>query len=128
MEAYGVGSAAAKSIHSWCQENRLLIEDLHYMGLGIKYTAESSEEKKKSNAFSGLQFVVTGTIEGQTRESVHAFIQLHGGTVGGAVSGKTNFLVAGEKAGSKLTKARSLNVTVISFDKLVAMSKEDKND
>jgi DNA ligase (NAD+) len=48
--------------------------------------------------------------------------------VGGAVSGKTNFLVAGEKAGSKLTKARSLNVTVISFDKLVAMSKEDKND
>ena len=67
---------------------------------------------------SGLIFVVTGTLPGFTRQEAKEFIQANGGKVSGSVSKKTDYLVAGEKAGSKLSKAEQLGITVIGEDAL----------
>jgi DNA ligase (NAD+) len=61
----------------------------------------------------GLTFVITGTLPALSREQATELIQAHGGKVTGAVSGNTDYLVAGEKAGSKLDKAQKLGVKVI---------------
>ena len=61
----------------------------------------------------GFTFVITGTLPEMTRSEAKAFIEAHGGRVTGSVSGKTSFLVAGESAGSKLEKARRLDVKVL---------------
>ena len=66
----------------------------------------------------GLIFVITGTLPSMSRPEAKEFIQTHGGKVTGSVSAKTDYLLAGEKAGSKLTKAESLGVKVISEDEL----------
>jgi DNA ligase (NAD+) len=65
-----------------------------------------------------LTFVVTGTLPNFTRTEAKAFIQSQGGKVASSVSGKTDYLVAGEKAGSKLTKAQGLGIKIISEDEL----------
>lgn len=62
---------------------------------------------------AGLTFVVTGTLAGFSRDAVKAYIQTYGGKVTDSVSKKTDYLVAGEAAGSKLEKARALGVTII---------------
>jgi DNA ligase (NAD+) len=61
----------------------------------------------------GLTFVVTGTLPGMSREQAKELIQAHGGRVTGSVSGKTSYLLAGERAGSKLAKAEKLGVPVL---------------
>ncbi|HRO25626.1 MAG TPA: NAD-dependent DNA ligase LigA, partial [Promineifilum sp.] len=61
----------------------------------------------------GLTFVITGTLPTMSRDDATAFIERHGGKVTGSVSKKTDFLVAGEAAGSKLTKAQELGVKII---------------
>ncbi len=71
--------------------------------------------------FSGLSFVLTGTLPTMSRDTASEIIRAQGGRVVGSVSKKTDFVVAGEAAGSKLTKAESLGVRVISEDELVAM-------
>ena len=62
---------------------------------------------------SGKTFVITGTLPSMTRDEAKALIQQEGGKVTGSVSGKTDFLLAGEKAGSKLTKAQQLEVAIL---------------
>ncbi|MBQ3482707.1 MAG: NAD-dependent DNA ligase LigA [Clostridia bacterium] len=73
---------------------------------------------------SGLTFVLTGTLEGMTRDEAAALIKAAGGKVTGSVSKKTSFVVAGEEAGSKLTKAQALGVSVIGKEQLLAMLEE----
>ena len=70
---------------------------------------------------SGKTFVITGTLPGMTRDEAKALIRSNGGTVTGSVSSKTSFLLAGEKAGSKLAKAQKLDVDVIDLERLLAL-------
>jgi len=88
--------------------NRALVE--HLRAAGVDMTAE---KKQRSEQLAGLTFVLTGTLPTLSREEAKEKIEAAGGKVSGSVSKKTNYVVAGEEAGSKLDKAQELNVTVI---------------
>lgn len=97
-------------------QNRELCERLRDAGLLTVAVAKPAED-----FFRGLTFVLTGTLPTMTRDEAAAKIKAAGGKVSGSVSSKTSFVVAGEAAGSKLTKAQSLGVTVIDEERLVEM-------
>ena len=86
--------------------------------LGIKTEAVAEE---KLDTLAGLTFVLTGTLPTMTRDEAAALIKKNGGKVSGSVSKKTSYVVAGEEAGSKLTKAKELGVTVIDEAGLLGM-------
>ena len=83
----------------------------------------TSNQVASSSALEGLTFVVTGTLPSLGRKEAAALIEDNGGKCASSVSKKTNYLVAGENAGSKLTKARDLGVPVISEEELMNMIK-----
>src|SRR5690606_16249220 len=80
-----------------------------------------STARRADDKLAGLSFVLTGTLPTMTREKAEAKIKEHGGKCTGSVSKKTSYLVAGEDAGSKLTKARALGIRVISEEELLEM-------
>jgi DNA ligase (NAD+) len=88
--------------------NREMIERLK--AAGVEMTAE---KKQRSTQLAGLTLVLTGTLPNLSREEAKAMVEAAGGKVSGSVSKKTNYVVAGEEAGSKLDKARELGVPVI---------------
>jgi len=88
--------------------NREVVE--HLKAAGVKMTAE---KKQRSAQLAGLTFVLTGTLPNLTRDDARERIESAGGKIAGSVSKKTNYLVAGEEAGSKLDKARELKIPVI---------------
>jgi DNA ligase (NAD+) len=79
--------------------------------------------KETSNEFEGLTFVLTGTLENMTRDEAADMIKARGGKVSSSVSKKTDYVLAGEAAGSKLTKAQSLGVKVIDKAAFLEMCK-----
>ena len=83
-------------------------------GLNFTYLSATSEVE----AVTGKTFVLTGTLPNLSRDDARALIENAGGKVSGSVSKKTNFVVAGESAGSKLAKAQKLGVEVLSEDNL----------
>ncbi len=89
--------------------NRKLLAKLKAAGVWPKEAAK----KAGAEPMAGLTFVLTGTLPDLSRDEAKAQIEAAGGKVAGSVSAKTNFLVAGEAAGSKLTKAQELGVKVI---------------
>ena len=95
------------------EANVTLCEKLIFAGLTTTCTAE-----KASSEFEGKTFVLTGTLPTMSRDEASALIKSHGGKVSSSVSKKTDYVVAGEAAGSKLTKAQDLGVTIISEDEL----------
>jgi DNA ligase (NAD+) len=105
-----VGPRVAQAIVEFFAEpkNRALVERLRELGLTMK-----GEKKIVGTAFAGLTFVLTGTLPTLTRESAKARIEAAGGKVSGSVSKKTDYVVAGEEAGSKLDKAQQLGVKVV---------------
>lgn len=109
-QAEEVGPRVAEAIRSFFaqEQNRSLIERLRRAGLRLE---EASEQRGSSLA--GFTFVLTGKLEGMTREEAAARIEAGGGKVSNAVSKKTRYLVAGAEPGSKLDKARQLGVEVI---------------
>jgi len=96
--------------------NRELIEGLR--SAGVKMAAE---KKQRSTQLAGLTFVLTGTLPTLSREDAKAKIEAAGGKVSGSVSKKTNYVVAGEEAGSKLDKARELKVPLLDEQQLLLM-------
>ena len=86
--------------------------------LGVVTDAVSEE---RGSLFEGLTFVLTGTLPTMSRDEASALIKQNGGKVSGSVSKKTSYVVAGEEAGSKLTKANELGITVIDEDTLLKM-------
>jgi DNA ligase (NAD+) len=96
--------------------NRELIA--HLRAAGVDMTAE---KKRRSTQLAGLTFVLTGTLANLTREEAKAKIEAAGGKISGSVSKKTNYVVAGEEAGSKLDKARELKVPVLDEAGLVKL-------
>ena len=113
-----VGPKVAASVHDFFQNerNRALIQ--RFAELGLKMTAE---KKKRSTQLEGLTFVLTGTFPTLSREEAKEKIEAAGGKVSGSVSKKTNYVVAGEEAGSKLDKAKELGVPVIDEPALLDM-------
>ena len=75
---------------------------------------ESLDQGTSDNRFEGMTFVLTGSLEGFTRDQVTEIIEKFGGKTSSSVSKKTTYVLAGEDAGSKLTKAQNLGVNVIS--------------
>ena len=106
-----VGPRVAQSIWDFFREprNRELVERLRRAGLQFYYR----RERPRGGPLEGLTFVLTGTLPTMTREQARALIEAAGGKVAGSVSKKTDYVVAGEEAGSKLAKARELGVKVI---------------
>lgn len=88
------------------------------VSLGVRTEATGAE---RGNLFEGLTFVLTGTLPTMTRDEASDLIKLNGGKVSGSVSKKTSYVVAGEEAGSKLTKAKDLGVNIIDETKLLEM-------
>lgn len=117
----GIGPKIAQSLVSYFSlaPNRALIEDL--VGLGVRLTGDASPPAPAQDLpFAGRTFVITGTLPTLSREEAKAFIEARGGKVTGSVSGNTDVLVAGEKAGSKLAKAQQLGIPVWDESELVA--------
>ena len=119
-EIVDIGPIMAKSIVDFFEEEQTkdLIEKLKQAGVNIK----SLEKEEQNQKFEGLTFVLTGSLEKYTRQEATELIEKYGGKVSGSVSKKTNYLLAGEDAGSKLTKAQSLGVKIISeeeFEKMI---------
>jgi DNA ligase (NAD+) len=109
-EIRDIGPVVGKSICDFfqCLENRRLIERLQEAGVNFEQTAQSA-----SDEFAGLTFVLTGTMESMSREEAGEQIRARGGSVSSSVSKNTSYVVAGEKAGSKLNRAEELGVTVL---------------
>jgi DNA ligase (NAD+) len=81
----------------------------------------ASTQKKVGGRFTGKTFVFTGALSRFTRDGAQKLVEAEGGTAVGSVSKKTDFVIAGGDAGSKLTKARDLGVTVLSEDEFIAL-------
>ncbi len=115
----GIGPETASSIIAWFNEapNVDLIDRLR--SAGLKFEIERPESEKKD--LEGLTFVLTGTLPTMKRGEAKRLIESHGGKVTGTVSGRTDFLVAGEAAGSKLDKANALGIEIIDEEKLQRM-------
>lgn len=96
---------------------RALVERLKEYGLNMEY-----HDAAVSDIFAGKTFVITGTLPTMKREEAKSLIESMGGKCSGSVSKKTDYVVAGEAAGSKLTKANELGITVISEEQLVEMT------
>lgn len=89
---------------------------------GVNVVSKSSETEK-DNRFEGKTFVITGTLSTMKRDEASVLIQSFGGKVSGSVSKKTSYVLAGEEAGSKLTKAETLGVTIIDEEQFKEMIK-----
>ena len=111
-----MGEVSAKAITRFFadEENRREIDDLAAQGVRMEAEAAAAGD----DALAGKTFVLTGTLPTLGRKECAALIEAHGGRVTGSVSKKTDYLVAGEAAGSKLTKAQSLGIAILSEDEL----------
>ena len=113
-----IGGITAGFITEWFS----LPQSMHLIGrlraAGVDFT---SHEEKKDDRFAGQTFVLTGTLSKYTRDEASAIIESFGGKSSGSVSKKTSFVLAGENAGSKLTKAESLGIRIISEDEFEEM-------
>jgi DNA ligase (NAD+) len=116
-----VGPETAREIRAWTQEpqNRRLVERLLQAGV-----APAAEAVDARGPFAGKTVVLTGGLSGLSRDDAKAEVERRGGKVSGSVSRKTDLVVAGEDAGSKLAKARELGVRVVGEEQFLAMLKE----
>ena len=118
----GFGEVMALSIENYfaLDGTKELIADLKSLGLKMK----SSAPKSGGGIFSGKTFVLTGTLPTMKRSEASKIIEENGGKTSSSVSKKTSYVLAGEDAGSKLTKAQSLGITIITEDEFKAMLKK----
>jgi DNA ligase (NAD+) len=120
MEIDEVGEIMADAIRSYFAdpENRRHIERLAKAGVRMR---EDGGDAGRPRPLQGLTFVVTGTLANATREEIRERIESAGGKVTGSVSANTDYLVAGENPGSKLSKARGLGVRVVDEEALARL-------
>ena len=127
-ELHGIGPEISASLGQWLRTpaNQQLLQDLRSVGLSLEASASEQQAASQAGAdadgvLRGKTLVLTGTLPNLSRSEAKALIEVAGGKVSGSVSKKTDYLVAGEAAGSKLTKAESLGVTVLSEADLTAL-------
>ena len=119
QEAEEVGPKVAESVYRFFREprNRSLVEGLRQAGL----TFYQQPRRPTKGPFHGLTFVLTGSLPTLSREQAKRKIEEAGGKVAGSVSKKTNYVVAGEDAGSKLAKARELKIAIMNEEQLLGL-------
>ena len=117
-EVNEVGPRIAESIAEFFSDehNRQLVNDLRKAGLTL-----TGQKKEKGTKLAGKTFVLTGTLARYSRDEAKKVIEDAGGRVSGSVSKKTDYVIAGDDAGSKLDKARELGVTVIGEEEMEAL-------
>lgn len=110
----GIGPRIAESIAAWFKRpaNQALIEKFRRAGLKLALDRQPVQASQPQT-LTGLTFVITGTLPGWTRDEAKSFIEQHGGKVTASVSKKTDYLLVGENAGSKLDKAQGLGVPIL---------------
>ena len=116
-----IGPKVAATVREFFSNERNLALVERLRGYGLTFTAE---RKMRGTTLSGLTFVLTGTLPTLTRDEAKERIEAAGGKISGSVSKKTNYVVAGEEAGSKLDKAQQLGVAVLDEAGLLAMLAE----
>jgi len=116
-----IGPVVAKSIYDWFEDkrNQDLLNKLDKAGVRIA----SSQLKVKSSKLAGKTFVLTGTLGAMSREEAKQKIKALGGRASSAVSGSTDYVVAGEDPGSKLAKAESLGIKVVDEEEFLKLIK-----
>ena len=122
-----IGPITAKSVVEFFRSDfgKEIIEDLRNCGLNFGTpVSEQSPSEASKQVFSGKTLVVTGTLEQFTRDEIKELILQHGGKASGSVSKKTDYLVAGEKAGSKFEKAKNLGVAILTEQEFLEKIKE----
>ena len=124
----GIGPQTAVSVVEWFQheKNQAIITKLRAAGLNFALEKVAADET--ATTLADLTFVITGTLPTMSRDEAKTLIEAHGGKVTGSVSKKTDYLLAGEKAGSKLSKAQSLGVTILTEDELRQLIREEIRD
>ena len=118
-----IGLTVAESVRDWFDDegNRKLCDRLR--SAGVRTELEKQGGESLDERFAGKQFVLTGKMDSYTRDEARALIESKGGRVNSSVSKKTDYVVAGEEAGSKLDKATELGVTVIDEEQFKKMIK-----
>ncbi|MBV6626527.1 MAG: NAD-dependent DNA ligase LigA [Rivularia sp. (in: Bacteria)] len=121
---YGIGVEIAESIYKWfrIEANQTLIKRLQ--NAGLQFVEVKSTSSQLNQKLAGKTFVVTGTLPSLTRDEAKELIQKFAGKVSNSISKNTDFLVVGENAGSKLTKAEQLGITQLSEEELLEMVKQ----
>ena len=116
-----IGRIIAESIYNFFREEQTidLINRLKEYGVNM----EAQKEDNTDDRFYGKTFVLTGSLEKYTRQEASQIIEKYGGKTSGTVSKKTSYVLAGESAGSKLTKAQNLGITIISEERFAEMIK-----
>jgi len=119
---HGIGETVAESVHDFFDttENQALIVRLREHGLSMH--TDTGSEDGEARPFEGKTFVVTGTLKQFTRDGIHEQIKRLGGRPTSSVSKKTDYLIAGEKAGSKRTKAEALGVAILTEEEFEALT------
>ena len=122
VKVRSIGPVIAKSVEEFfvSQENRKVV--MRLVDQGLHWAPDTALlVRGQTSGLTGKTFVITGTLEGVSRESAKTLIESHGGVVVSSVSRKTDFLLAGENAGSKLDKAQELGVPVLTLEALLRM-------
>jgi len=123
LELHDVGERVAESLITYFnhEENRAMIETLRHLGLRFDTTIKQTSTHPN---ITGLTFVLTGTLPTLSRDQAKELIESFGGKISGSVSKKTDVVLAGEDAGSKLIKAQELNLKIIDENTLRKWTEE----
>lgn len=116
-----VGPIVASRIRAFFQEKHNLEVVTRLQDSGVYWPESAPVVLSEDGPLAGKTFVITGTLVDMTRDQAKKFIQSAGGRVTGSISRKTDYLITGEKAGSKLTKARKLDVAIIDTGELLSL-------
>lgn len=124
-----IGEVIASSVHAFfaSEYGQRILAELKELGLNMGSEAAAAEAaaRQSQGKLSGKTMVVTGTLTRFKRDEIHQMIQNHGGRPAGSVSKNTDFLIAGTEAGSKLDKAKSLGVKVLTEDEFLTLIGEE---
>jgi DNA ligase (NAD+) len=123
-EIHEIGEITARSVYGFLhsEHGQRAIDDLRAVGVAME-SVRRDAAAAGTQPLAGKTFVVTGTLSRYTRDEIQALIEQYGGRAASSVSKKTHYVVAGENAGSKLDKARELQIPVLSeddFERLIA--------
>ncbi|MEW6158328.1 MAG: NAD-dependent DNA ligase LigA [Verrucomicrobiota bacterium] len=119
-----IGAVIARSVGQWLSQERNLQLVERLRAAGLNFTSSLHQPQKAAGPFAGKVFVLTGTLPQLSREEATARIESAGGKVSSSVSRKTDFVLAGEEAGSKLQKAQQLGVRIIDEAEFLRMLNE----